>query len=123
MSVAATDTSFQADSTSTTDSYETDLDDDFNDILASIDSDEQEVLQFGINENFDMMKMIEDISFKNPFGTFQPNCNLIISQLDPADPKLLTVIKRIFVKMASVTQELGIDGTEHIAESVLNKFY
>ncbi|KAH3864938.1 hypothetical protein DPMN_027971 [Dreissena polymorpha] len=59
MLVAATDTSFQADTTSTTDSYEMDLDDDFNDILASFDSDEQEVLLFDINDNFDMMKMMK----------------------------------------------------------------
>ncbi|KAH3823811.1 hypothetical protein DPMN_125633 [Dreissena polymorpha] len=123
MSVAATDTSFQAYTTSTTDSYEMDLDDDFNDILASMDSDEQEVLQFEINDNYDMMKMIEDISFKNPFGTLQPKCNLIISQLDPADPRLLTFIKRIFLKMSNVSKELGKDDPKPIAESVLNKFY
>ena len=58
MSVAATETNFQAYSTITTYSYEMDLDDAFNDILASMDSDEQEVLQFDINNNYDMMKMI-----------------------------------------------------------------
>lgn len=111
---------------SDTTSYEMELEDDFNDILASIESDEQDVLEFDIPGNFNIRTMLAEIRFTKEFGQSRPKCNLIISQLDPENPKLVTFVKKLFFKMSTVLKSLNIDVPEPgtpVPESVLGKFY
>jgi hypothetical protein len=119
--VKATSTSILLDTTS----EEMELEDDVNDILASIDSDEQEVLQFEIHNRFIMKNMLAEIAFKKPFGTSQPKCNLILSQLHPENLKLVTFVKRLFLTCSNIFKELNMDSFQpgtSIPESVLAFF-
>ena len=81
---------------SSPDSSETELDeldDDFNNVIASIDRDQQNALNFDLPENFDMKALFAKITFKKEITQSHMRINALLAKLDPENPLLIKFVK------------------------------
>ncbi|MEW8545726.1 MAG: hypothetical protein AB2693_19565 [Candidatus Thiodiazotropha sp.] len=102
-----------------------DLDDDFNEVIKSIDMDEHDVLAFDIPDNFVIKTLLEQISFKPEITETQKQINALVSQLQPDNASLLRFIRKLLFKMSSCLRSLKLDTKKPggIPENILTKFY
>lgn len=113
---------------SSPDSSETELDeldDDFNNVIASIDRDEQNALNFDIPENFDMKELFAKITFKREITQSHMRINALLAKLDPENPLLIIFVKKLFFKMSTFIKSLKLDmqNAGSIPESTLAKCF
>ena len=80
-------------------------------------------MDFEIPENFDVKKLLENISFRAEITQSHTRINEIISQLQQQHPKCITFVKKVLYKMSTSVKSLNVDKSGAIPESKLATFF
>lgn len=104
---------------------DSDMDDDFNEIISSIEEGEQDTLNFNLPENFHINDLLANIAFKKAVTDSQCKMNSIISSLHEENPRLLTFVKKLFLQLSTFINSLNIAGGKAVCipENKLAHFF
>ncbi|MCG8046275.1 MAG: hypothetical protein N0E48_11580, partial [Candidatus Thiodiazotropha endolucinida] len=98
------------------------LDDEFNDVIAAIDSNEGDTLNFEIPENSHLKDLLAEIRFKTEHTEVHTRINSIISKLEQQNSRCLKFVKKVMFKMSTVIR-LDMQQSGTIPENKLSKVF